>query len=87
MEEDKVRYTIKYVLNQLPNMGSATDDLMSIFENTEYVDILETKVGSGLTDFKWNKDAKKLHYFGATIHFTYVIIFFLYKLYIQLRKL
>jgi len=83
-QEDSKCYKIKYTLILLPSVtyedGQSTkmNELMEQLGNTEDLDIFRTKVICDFFDFQWDSYAKHLHYWGATVHLVYVILFCTY---------
>lgn len=54
------------------------DDLMNALGDTEELTLFESKVVNDYYDFQWHMYAKHIHYFGALIHFIYLILFVIY---------
>ena len=77
-------YKIKYTLNLLPSVAYENgknvkmNELMDQLGNTEELEIFRQKVIKDFFFFQWESYAKHMHYFGATIHFSYIILFTIY---------
>ena len=83
-KEDSKCYKIKYTLILLPSVACENgqsinmNELMEQLGNTEELVIFRTKVIKDFFEFQWNSYAKHLHYWGATVHLVYVILFCTY---------
>ena len=51
---------------------------MDVLSNTEELEVFATKVVVDVIDFSWDSFGKHLHYLGACLHLTYVILFWNY---------
>lgn len=77
-------YKIKYVLNLLPSTlvfdegEEDQESIMEIISTSEELEIFNTKCLQDLIEFQWNTYAKWIHYTGASVHMTYVFMFFMY---------
>lgn len=77
-------YKIKYTLNTLPmctyedGRCRNLDGLMDALGETDELSLFEAKVVNDFYDFQWHMYAKHIHYFGALIHFIYLILFVTY---------
>lgn len=75
-------YKIKYCLNLLPFVKEADDGttFIGMCQNRgeEELKIFKAKTTLDLISFKWNAFAYKLHWFGAFMHFTYIMTLTVY---------
>lgn len=85
-------YKIKYTLNTLPmctyedGKCKNLDGLMDALAETDELSLFEAKVVNDYYDFMWNMYAKHIHYFGACVHFIYLILFVTYVNQIYLNR-
>jgi hypothetical protein len=51
---------------------------MDSLEDCQEMSIFDTKIVKDFYDFHWHNYAKHIHYFGAAVHFIYLILFVCY---------
>lgn len=84
--KEKKMYKIKYTLNLLPKVtykpgsdeSTGMNELMELLGNTSELEIFRSKVIEDFFNFQWDNYAKHLHYYGASVHLVYVIMFSTY---------
>jgi hypothetical protein len=77
-------YKIKYTLNMLPAViydGEeclGVNDILEALGGTDEQIIFDSKIVQDFYEFQWENYAMHIHYFGAFIHFIYLIVFSAY---------
>ena len=51
---------------------------MDQLSDTSELAIFKSKVVIDFYEYQWNKYAKYIHYYGAVLHFIYILIFSIY---------
>ena len=75
---EKKIFKIKYNLSIIPSVSEKRVSLMDVLEDTSDLQIFDALAVEDLLEFKWNKYAKYVHFFGFGCHIIYMFFFSLY---------
>jgi hypothetical protein len=80
-------FKIKYQLNLLTSMSEKNGQIMNAIAGSQEISIFQTDLIKDMIDYKWKAFAQTRHFFGAGMHFCYVITLMLYIVKVFLNSL
>ena len=83
---DEKVFKIKYQLNLLTSMSEKNGQIMNAIASSKEISIFQTDLIKDMIDYKWKAFAQSTHFFGATVHITYVIVLMYYIVQIFLNS-